>query len=102
MTKDSVKAIIAALNDQQVQYIVVGGLAVVAHGYLRFTADVDLVLAVDPENLRRAKAALKSLEYSPRVPVSMDQFVDPNLRQQWAKEKGMLVFSLISPLHPKT
>jgi len=84
-------------------FALAGGNALIAHGVVnRFTADVDLVLAVDTENLRRAIAALKSLEYSPRVPVSMDQFVDPNLRQQWANEKGMLVFSLFSPLHPKT
>ena len=38
----SIEAIIRALNDAQVKYLVVGGLAVNAHGYERFTKDVDL------------------------------------------------------------
>ncbi len=41
MERGSVEAIVAALNENQVQYLIVGGLAVVAHGYVRFTADVD-------------------------------------------------------------
>jgi hypothetical protein len=38
----SVEAIARALNDAEIQYIVVGGLAVNAHGYERFTRDIDL------------------------------------------------------------
>jgi len=34
MRRDSVVAIVAALNENQVRYLIVGGLAVVAHGYL--------------------------------------------------------------------
>jgi hypothetical protein len=102
MNKGSVKAIISALNDHQVQYLIVGGLAVVAHGYLRFTADVDLVLAVDPQNLTRAVAALKLLGYRPRVPVPIEQFMDPAIRRQWAADKNMMVFSLVSPQHQRT
>ncbi len=47
MTSSSVQAIIQALNEAGVRYLVVGGLAVVAHGHVRFTADVDLVLDDD-------------------------------------------------------
>lgn len=39
MKRDSVVAIVQALNENEVQYLIVGGLAVVAHGYVRFTAD---------------------------------------------------------------
>jgi hypothetical protein len=102
MEKRSVEAIVAALNQHQVQYLIVGGLAVVAHGYLRFTADMDLLLAVDRENLTRAVAALKELDFRPRAPVVFEQFIDPAMRQQWAAQKNMKVFSLSSPKHPKT
>jgi hypothetical protein len=34
-----VEAIVAALNAADVRYIVVGGLAVVGHGYLRYTLE---------------------------------------------------------------
>jgi predicted nucleotidyltransferase len=43
----SIEAIVRALNDEVVQYIVVGGLAVNAHGYERFTQDVDLVIGLE-------------------------------------------------------
>lgn len=102
METGSVEVIVRSLNEQQVQYLVVGGLAVVAHGYVRFTADVDLVLSVDEPNLRRAVIALQSLDYRPRAPVPFAEFLQPESRRKWAIEKGMMVFSLFSPKHPMT
>ena len=40
----SVEAIVRALNTAKAKYLVVGGLAVNAHGFVRLTRDVDLVL----------------------------------------------------------
>lgn len=100
--KASVEAIVRSLNENRVQYLIVGGLAVVAHGYVRFTADVDLVLSVDRGNLIRAIAALKSLDYRPRAPVDFDEFIDPANRRKWASQKAMMVFSLFSAKHPAT
>ncbi|HVT88996.1 MAG TPA: DUF6036 family nucleotidyltransferase [Tepidisphaeraceae bacterium] len=102
MQKTSVEAIVRALNQHQVQYLIVGGLAVVAHGHVRFTADVDLLLAVDQQNLTRAVEAIKSLDYRPRAPVPFEQFIDPAQRRRWAAEKNMVVFFLASPKHPAT
>ncbi len=45
MTRHSVESIVQSLETAGVRYLIVGGLAVVAQGHLRFTADVDLVLA---------------------------------------------------------
>ena len=58
MRKQSVEEIVRVLNAASVRYLIAGGLAVVAHGYLRFTADVDLILDLDEDNTRRALAAL--------------------------------------------
>ena len=102
METGSVEAIVRALNDHKVEYLIVGGLAVVAHGYVRFTADVDLMLSPDPTNLRLAVTAMKRLGYRPRAPVDMDEFVDPSARRRWAEEKGMIVFSLFSDEHRAT
>jgi hypothetical protein len=102
MEKHSIELIVSALNNHQVQYLIAGGLAVVAHGYVRFTADIDLVLAMDSRNLTAAVAALKTLNYRPRAPVAFDQFIDPVLRKQWIDQKDLTVFSLFSPDHPAT
>jgi hypothetical protein len=102
MERRSVEAIVRALNEAQVRYLIVGGLAVAAHGHLRITVDVDLVLDPDPEALGRAIAALETLGYRPRAPVPFAAFADADQRKEWAREKGMLVFSAHSPVHPVT
>ena len=49
----SIEMVVKALNDAKVKYLVVGGVAVVAHGYERFTRDLDLVIGLEAENIRR-------------------------------------------------
>jgi hypothetical protein len=102
MEKSSVAAIVGALNEAHINYLIVGGLAVVAHGYVRFTADMDVILDFREDNLRPALAALAGLGYRPMVPVPLEQFADASIRAQWIREKGLTVFSLISPDHPTT
>ena len=102
MERRSVEAIFGALNGCGARYLVVGGLAVVAHGYVRLTADIDLVLDPDRKALRRAIAALSALGYRPRAPVEFAEFADPAQRRQWAREKGLTVFSVFSPGHRAT
>lgn len=98
----SLAAIFGALNAVAVRYLVVGGLAVIAHGFLRLTLDLDIVLDLDPDNTRKALEALRKLSYGPRVPVSLLDFADPDQRNSWIEDKHMVVFSLISPDHPRT
>jgi len=100
--KESVERILKALNAASVRYLVAGGLAVVAHGYMRFTADVDLIVDLQEGNVRRAIEALAALGYRPRAPVSLEQFADASVRRRWVAEKGLTVFSLHSTEHPMT
>ncbi len=102
MERHSVEAIVSALNAAGVRYLVVGGLAVVAHGYVRFTADVDLVLDPDDSSIRRSVDALAALGYRPRAPVPFEAFADAAQRARWRSEKHMMVFSVFSPAHPAT
>jgi len=98
----SFEAIVRALNDVKVRYLVAGGLAVNAHGYLRFTKDVDFVLHLVPDNIQRAFSALGSLGYRPSVPITAEQFADAELRQGWIREKNMTVLQLWSDNHFET
>ena len=102
MQRKSVSALVQALNAADVRYLLVGGLAVVAHGYVRFTADVDVVLDLQDNNVRRASAALAGLGYRPRAPVALEDFIDPANRAAWVRDKGLTVFSLYSAEHPAT
>ncbi|OGA54186.1 MAG: hypothetical protein A3G24_02960 [Betaproteobacteria bacterium RIFCSPLOWO2_12_FULL_62_13] len=98
----SLDAIVSALQDAGVRYLVAGGLAVNAHGYLRFTHDVDIVIQLQPGNIIPAFHALASLGYRPMVPVTAEQFADETLRQQWIRDKGMQVLNFQSDQHRET
>src|SRR3954453_20387805 len=53
--------LIAALVDGGVEYILIGGLAVGAHGFPRATKDVDIVPAPDEANLQRLATVLRDI-----------------------------------------
>jgi hypothetical protein len=93
------EAIVSALRDARVRYLVAGGIAVNAHGYVRLTYDVDLVIQLKPDNIRPAFKALADLGYRPTVPVTAEQFADPAQRARWIREKGMQVLNFHSDLH---
>jgi predicted nucleotidyltransferase len=101
-TESDFDLVFAALAKRNVRYLVVGGVAVVLHGVPRFTADIDLVLALDRTNVLAALDALAELAYRPRAPVPMRGFADPALRRAWIEDKGLTVFGLWSPDHPAT
>ncbi len=54
--------LIAALSDGGVEYVLIGGLAVGAHGFPRATKDVDIVPAPDDGNLDRLANVLRMIE----------------------------------------
>lgn len=53
--------LLRALGDRNVDFVLVGGLAVAAHGYLRATADVEVVFSRGVESCERLAAALAEL-----------------------------------------
>jgi len=91
-----IERVLWALEAAGVRYLVVGGVAVVLHGPPRFTADLDLAIALDPDNVRAAFAALATLGYGPRVPVSPEVFADARERRRLVEEEGMVVLSFAS------
>jgi hypothetical protein len=102
MMLSSFESVVLALNKCDVRYLIVGGLAVAAHGYGRLTIDMDLVVRLTSKNVRQTVGALETLGYKPVAPVNALDFADPMKRQEWIENKGMLVFSLRSELHPHT
>lgn len=92
----------AALESAGVRYLVAGGLAVNAYGYLRFTKDVDLVVQLVPETIEAAFRALATLGYRPMAPITATQFANPTLRAGWIRDKGMQVLQFWSDQHRET
>ncbi len=50
-----------ALNREGARYVVIGGFAVILHGLVRTTKDIDLLVDPSPENVKKVKQALASL-----------------------------------------
>lgn len=64
-----VAAILDALADNEVEYVVIGGFAAELHDVaLPPTQDIDITPAVSPQNLERLAAALNELDARLRVP----------------------------------
>ena len=53
------RAFLGALAAKEVRYLIVGGEAVILHGHVRLTGDVDFFFARDRENLGRLFSALE-------------------------------------------
>ena len=60
-TVEDLRELCRALNDRGAKYVVVGGFAIRAAGYIRSTMDVDVIIAADHENQARVFAALATL-----------------------------------------
>ena len=55
--------LVADLKEHQIDYMVIGAIALMAYGYLRFTEDIDLIL--DADGLNRFHEELVGLGYVP-------------------------------------
>ena len=86
-----------ALSGDSVEFVLVGGMAVQLHGYLRMTYDIDLVLAMNDANLARFIEVAKRFGLTPVIPVPIDSLKNSSLVDQWHREKGMLAFALREP-----
>jgi hypothetical protein len=102
MEMRSIEAIVRALENASVRYIIVGGLAVNAHGYSRMTRDIDLVIQLESSNTQRGLEALLGAGYRLMIPEKPEAFADPEMRERWRTEKGMIVLKLWSDEHRRT
>lgn len=85
------------LGERKIRYAVAGGIALVLHGAVRFTADLDLIVELSAGNLKKFLTAMSELGYKPRLPVKAEDFADPLTRESWIAEKGMKVFTFHHP-----
>lgn len=52
------RELLALFNEREVSYAIVGGYALAYHGAPRYTGDIDLLVAPDPDNAQRVVDAL--------------------------------------------
>lgn len=87
--------VLTGLRRAEVDYVLVGGLAVFLNGISRVTLDIDIVLAMNDANLAKFVDYAKSLGLRPRIPVSIESLKSSDQIERWFREKGMIAFSLV-------
>lgn len=74
------KRLLSALSSKEVDYLVVGGYAVIFHGYVRTTGDLDIWVALNSENAAKLEAAIRLMGFNP-----------PGLKAEWFVRKGAVM-----------
>lgn len=92
--------IFKTFQEQNIKYTVIGGIAVNLHGYNRLTGDLDIIISLDEENIRKFINAVKDLGLIPRLPLNLDDLANETIRNNWINEKRMLVFSVYNQKYP--
>jgi predicted nucleotidyltransferase len=72
-SKEDFKDMVRIFNEEGVQYILLGGMAVIIHGYARSTKDLDLWVWANPENAVRVMRALEKFG-APMHDISVKDF----------------------------
>jgi hypothetical protein len=81
------RAIIQGLNDAKVRYLVVGPLAVVAHGCMPQTENIELSLVPDAGNTGRMMSCLAGMGYRRHVPMTAVEIAEEARRERMEGEE---------------
>lgn len=92
--------VLTALLQHGVDFVLCGGVACILHGVSRVTADVDLCVAMAPDNLQQLLAAARKLGLRPRIPEPSEALLDEEKRREWVEEKNAVVFTFVDPNGP--
>lgn len=80
-TLDDLKLLLQSLNEHAVDYLLIGGYALAAHGYQRATTDIDVVVSPTVETGRRVIQALMVLPDQAAKDIDPQWFLeDENIR----------------------
>ncbi|MBI3540843.1 MAG: hypothetical protein HY073_01690 [Deltaproteobacteria bacterium] len=79
-----IEDLIRFLNEKSAEYLVIGAQACAAHGYVRATADMDILIRPDEKNIEKVRAALEAFGYD-TTDASLEDFQTKKIlfRQYW-------------------
>jgi predicted nucleotidyltransferase len=86
LTEFDLRALLELLNQRGIRFVVIGGVAVAAHGYIRGTEDLDVVPDPDPTNLEKLVAVLNELEAT--LPNAKGRRFDPATDTRVVRQGG--------------
>ncbi len=92
--------VLSALSGAGFPFVVVGGVAVNLQGVPRFTADLDVAIALDGPTLSSAARTLDSLGLGPRLPEPAAELADPDVVRRWVAERNLQAITFVDPRDP--
>jgi predicted nucleotidyltransferase len=96
---DQATALIRALNDEAAEYVLVGSMAMAAHGIVRATQDIDFFISPDPENVDRVKRALHATFHDDDIDeITSADLAGPYPVMRYGPPDSELVIDLIARL----
>ena len=98
---ESYEPVLRAFAEHQIRYLIVGGIAVNLHGYPRFTNDLDILLTLDQENLKKMATLMDRMGYQQRLPISIQELSDESKARTFIREKGLTAYSFIHVTQPQ-
>ncbi|MFX1517593.1 MAG: nucleotidyl transferase AbiEii/AbiGii toxin family protein [Promethearchaeota archaeon] len=81
------------LFNRQIQYLIVGGLAVNLHGIPRVTQDIDIIILMTNSNIKKINSVLKELNYIPRLPINPEDLMNRGIVEIWIKDRNLKALS---------
>lgn len=102
MTMNPYGHIFRQLNKAGIEYIVVGGVAMNLHGLPRFTGDIDILLALDSQNIEKMSTLMHEMGYEKRLPVTLEELGDEKHVVQLIKEKNLIAFTFHNSEQPQS
>jgi hypothetical protein len=85
-----------SLHQHQVRYLVCGGVAINLYGIPRATADLDIILDFDENNLHNFLECVKEFGYQQGLPISIMELSDQQKRMKLIREKNLIALSFFS------
>ncbi len=99
MIFEEAKKILAALAAENVEYVLIGSMAMAAQGLPRATQDIDFFVAPDKENVERLKQALRALYQDPNVDqIEADELIGDYPAVQYIPPHGQYAMDILTRL----
>ena len=91
--------VIAAMNREQVDYAVIGGVAMNIHGLVRATEDLDVFVRPEASNIERLRAALRSVWEDPDIEeITADDLCGDYPAVRYGPPEGSLYLDILTRL----
>lgn len=90
--------VVQKFQDKNISFALAGGYAVVLHGAVRGTIDIDLVVTIDLTNLEKVETAIIELGLTSRIPIRAKEIFQ--FRKDYIQKRNLIAWSFVDYKNP--